>query len=60
MEKYKVIITERLRKVVIIEASNKTEARYKVEKAYQQGDIVLNADDFKDVFITPAYSLKND
>lgn len=58
MEKYRVIITERLRKVVITEANNKEEARYKVEKAYKQGDIVLSDNDFEDVFITPAYSLK--
>lgn len=58
MQKFRVIITERLRKVVITEANNKEEARYKVEKAYNQGDIILNGDDFEDVFITPAYSLR--
>lgn len=58
MSKFRVIITERLRKVIITEANNKEEARYKVEKQYKQGNIVLSGDDFEGVFITPAYSLK--
>ena len=58
MQNFKVIITEHLRKVITTEASNKEEARHKVEKQYNQGDIVLSADDFSTVFITPAYKLK--
>lgn len=58
MKKFRVIITERLRRVVIVNADSKEDARYKVEKQYKEGDIVLNDSDFHDVFITPAYSLR--
>lgn len=58
MQKFRVIITERLRRVVVLNADSKEDARYKVEKQYKEGEIVLNDNDFHDVFITPAYSTK--
>ena len=58
MTKFRVIITERLRRVVIVNANSKEDARYKVEKQYKEGEILLNGNDFHDVFITPAYSIR--
>ena len=58
MGKFRVVITEQLRKVVVINAANKEEARYKVEKKYKEGEIILSGDDFADVFITPAFSVR--
>lgn len=45
---YAVEIEEVLQKVVAIEAESEDEAYQKVKEAYQNGDIVLDADDFMD------------
>lgn len=46
MEKYKVIIEEKLAREVEVEAENRTYAELAVKEAYDHGDIVLGADDF--------------
>lgn len=42
----KIKITEKLVRVVSVEADNKDEARQKVDDLYRAGEIVLTADDF--------------
>lgn len=42
----KVCIHEHLERVIVVEAEMQEEAENKVENAYKNGHIVLNADDF--------------
>ena len=42
----KIKITERLVRVVLVEANNKDEVRQKVDDLYRTGEIILTADDF--------------
>lgn len=46
MEKYKVLIEEKLVREVEFEAENRIAAELGVKAAYENGDIVLDADDF--------------
>ena len=47
--KYKVEITETLKRVVEIEANNEENALYEVTKKYKNSEIVLDYSDFVDV-----------
>lgn len=49
MSKYKVIIEERLTKIVIIEAENPHKAESLVSDAWYRGEHILSADDFSGV-----------
>lgn len=44
--KYRVRVTETLSHTVIVEANNMQDAEIKVNKAYDDGQIVLDYDDF--------------
>ena len=48
MARFAVTITETLCKTLIVEAPDYFEAYDKIERAYNAGDIVLEADDFFD------------
>lgn len=50
--KYMVEITETLSRVVVIDADDGDDAVDIVERAYSNEDIVLDAEDFKDVEIS--------
>lgn len=45
---YKVQITEKLQRIVEVEADSEEEAMDKVEDMWNCGDVILTADDFKD------------
>lgn len=45
---YAIEIEEVLQKVVAVEAASEDEAYQKVKEAYQNGEIVLSAEDFMD------------
>lgn len=47
-KKFKVLITEELRREIEVEAETIAEARDIVTKQYEDGKIVLNADDFSE------------
>lgn len=49
MKKYKIIITETLKKELEIEAESKDKALEFVKEKYRDEEIVLSADDFVDV-----------
>ncbi len=51
MKKYRVTITETLLKEVLVEAKDENDAYEKVEHAYSEGDIILDADSLQDNFI---------
>ncbi len=51
MAKQKVTIRETLVRVVNVEAANTAEAEKKVRRAYRDGGILLDADDFNNVEI---------
>ena len=46
---YKVVVVEHLRKVIPVNAVNWADAELKVSEAYDEGEIVLSADDFAGV-----------
>ena len=46
--KYVVSITETLGRTVIVDAQNKVDAERKVEQAYDNGNIVLDYDNFQE------------
>ena len=45
-KKYKVAVTELLRKVVVVEAKDEAEAHQRVSDAWQNGEYVLDGRDF--------------
>lgn len=49
MKKYKIGITEILRRVITVEAENLDQAIYKVIEDYDKRNIVLDSNDFMDV-----------
>lgn len=49
MKKYKITITETLKKELEIEAGSKDEAMDLVKEKYKNEEIILTADDFVDV-----------
>lgn len=48
MTKYKVEMTEYLQRIIEVEAKDEKEAYAKVKQMYNNGEIVLDADDFTD------------
>lgn len=52
MKKYKIGITEILRRVITVEAENSDQAIDKVLEAYDSKEIVLDINDFMDVEFT--------
>lgn len=48
---YRVSISEMLQKEVNVEADDNVEAICKVKKMYDNSDVILTADDFKEVTI---------
>lgn len=52
MNEYEIEIEEKLTKTVLVVAENLDDAFKRVKKMYKDGDIVLSADDFKDVEFT--------
>ncbi len=46
-KKYKVAVTELLRKTVLVEAKSEGEARRRTEDAWKNGEIILGARDFE-------------
>ena len=53
---YSVEITETLSRTIEIEADNRGSAKEKVKQLYRDEEIVLTADDFKEVIISVKYS----
>ena len=49
MPKYNVQITETLQRIIEVEAEDEDMAIEQIEGSYQDCDIVLDAEDFKDV-----------
>ena len=49
MQKFQVVITEILQKVVVVFADSKEEAERTAELGWKNSDYVLEADDFKQV-----------
>lgn len=49
MDKYKVEITETLKKTVEVEADNEEEALHKVMKMYKNEEVILDYNDFADL-----------
>ena len=47
MKKYKVAVTETLRRVLLVEAANELEARSRVSDAWRNSEIILTAEDFE-------------
>ena len=45
-KKYKVAVTELLRKIVVVEAKNEAEAHQRVSDAWQNGEYILDGRDF--------------
>lgn len=48
-KKYKVAVTETLRRVVAVEAANESEARHRASDAWHNGEIILEAEDLHGV-----------
>lgn len=44
-KKFKVAVTEVLRKIVVVEATNEAEANSRVRDAYQNSEVILTAED---------------
>lgn len=57
-KEYQIEIKETLSRLVTIKAGNKEEALKKVEERYYNGEIILNAEDFKDYEVKPYNPLK--
>lgn len=51
VKKYTVSVTEYLRRLVVVEAASISEAETMVERMWNNGEVVLTADDFKNVII---------
>ena len=49
MKEYKVVIKEILKKTVIVEAENKSDALNKAEEQWKAGEYILDADHFEKV-----------
>lgn len=54
MSKYGIRVIETLQRVVIVEAEKLEEAIQKVNDAYEQDKIILNADDYDETEIEPS------
>lgn len=53
MKKYKVVIEEKLTKIIEVVANCPKEAQYKVNKMWDDSEIVLDSSDFSSVNIIP-------
>ena len=46
MKKYRVAVTETLRRVVLVEAADEAEAHSRVSDAWRNSEVILTAEDF--------------
>ena len=47
MKKYKVAVTELLRRVILVEAADEEQARQRASDAWHNSEVILSAEDFE-------------